>query len=50
MRDARGGWIKPPPPWDAPAADRGSNLDNFVDMSQPFVGTLLDRDGLSTLV
>jgi len=33
----------PPPPWPAPfAPDRGMNLPRFIDMTDAFVGTLMD--------
>ncbi len=31
MKDRRGRWLKPPPPWDPPGAERGSNLAAWLD-------------------
>lgn len=38
MRDDRGGWRMPPPPW--PALGEGFNLDDFVDVERPFLGEI----------
>ncbi len=44
MRTAEGAWQEPPPPWPAPGAGRGSNLDTWMDLS---VGEWLDRVGVA---
>lgn len=35
MRDRRGRWLKPPPPWDPPGADRPANLFAWLDQDHP---------------
>ena len=47
MRDARGSYQQPPPPWPpigAPGAE--PNLMRFVDMETPFLGEVLDLRSL----
>jgi protein N-terminal glutamine amidohydrolase len=47
MRDARGHYKEPPPPWPpigAPGAE--PNLMRFVDMETPFLGEVLDLRAL----
>ncbi|HEY8427041.1 MAG TPA: hypothetical protein VIL20_01650 [Sandaracinaceae bacterium] len=45
MRAPDGGWLAPEPPW--PAIVRGpSNLLRLADVTDPFVGELLDLTGL----
>ncbi len=43
MRDRRGRWLRPPPPWDAPHAERGSNLATWLDQAHP---DWIDREAL----
>ncbi|MAJ59236.1 MAG: hypothetical protein CBC48_03935 [bacterium TMED88] len=40
MRDASGQYFQTPPPW--PTVGHGHNLDRLIDMSDPFVGEILD--------
>lgn len=40
MRDARGGWLSPPPPW--PCIGEGSNLAEFADFHRRERGEILD--------
>jgi len=35
MRDRRGRFLRPPPPWDPPGAERGWNLDVWLDQDHP---------------
>jgi hypothetical protein len=44
MKDAQGNWRAPPPPW--PAIGQGHTLPQFIDTSTPFLGEVLDLDGL----
>ena len=45
MRDDKGGWMKPPPPWPAPFQEsKGMNLHRFFEMEQGFVGDVLNLD------
>jgi hypothetical protein len=46
MRDDDGAYAKPPPPWQPPGAGAGSNLVQFVDLDQTFVGDVLDLPAL----
>ncbi len=48
MRDATGGWIHPPPPWPT-IGDGSMNLPLFIDMTRPFLGDVVDADGLARL-
>lgn len=47
MRDARGRYRKPPPPWDPPGAP-GMNLDAWRTGAPGGPGQVLDRAGLMT--
>ncbi len=44
MRDGRGLYLSPPPAW--PPIGEGHNLDRLIDMRDPFVGEVVDLDGL----
>lgn len=45
MRDERGEWLRPPPPW--PMIGTGQpNLNRLRDMSDPFLGEITDLRGL----
>ena len=47
MRRRDGRWKKPPPPWPpigAPGAE--ANLMRFVDVTAPFLGEVMDLEGL----
>jgi hypothetical protein len=44
MRDRRGRWLRPPPPW--PAIGTGSNLGHYLDPLAPRPGRLMDLAGL----
>jgi hypothetical protein len=44
MRSSTGGWVKPPPPWDAPGTT--SNLKRFIDMHDNIAGEIFDVEGL----
>lgn len=46
MREDDGTYVKPPPPWSPPGGGLDSNLVQFVDLRQTFVGDVLDLDGL----
>ena len=48
MRDARGGWQRPPPPWPPPG-DGGMNLGDWLAPTG-VRGRLFDLDGLRALV
>lgn len=45
MKGADGGWLKPPPSWDAPSK-QPMNLMRFVDMHDDIAGEIFDTDGL----
>jgi protein N-terminal glutamine amidohydrolase len=50
MRDQRGNWRAPPPKWPCIQAQKGEmNLQQFIDMSAPFVGTTFDLYSISSL-
>lgn len=51
MRDEQGAWRAPPPEW-APIfdADRGMNLDRFIDLEDEFVGEVMGREGFCRFV
>jgi hypothetical protein len=42
MRDAKGGWLQPPPPWDAPCNAAHANQMRFVDLGDDIAGEVLD--------
>lgn len=44
MRTADGTWMRPPPHWDP--IGEGSNLMNFVDLQNDFLGTVVGLDDL----
>lgn len=44
MRDPLGDWLSAPPPW--PEIGDGHNLDRFLDVEDPFIGDVLDLEGL----
>ena len=46
MRDAKGNYNKPPPPWSPPGGGSDSNLAQFIDLRQPLVGEIYDLAGL----
>lgn len=46
MRDARGRFVQPPPPWPVIGSGAGTNLRRFVDMNAAFVGEVTDLAGL----
>jgi hypothetical protein len=47
MRDARGTYQQPPPPWPAPRTERATmNLFDFVDTERAFEGVVLELDAL----
>ena len=46
MRAADGSYAKPPPTWAAPGGGFDSNLVQFVDLRQTFVGAVTDLTGL----
>jgi protein N-terminal glutamine amidohydrolase len=46
MREDDGTYAKPPPPWSPPGGGFDSNLVQFVDLRQTFVGEVLDLSGL----
>ena len=45
MRDAKGRWRKPPPPWEAPTPGR-TNLSAWYTASHEVPGVILDRGAL----
>jgi len=46
MREVDGTYAKTPPPWAPPGGGFDSNLVQFVDLRQTFVGEVLDLAGL----
>ncbi|MEL6181295.1 MAG: protein N-terminal glutamine amidohydrolase [Myxococcota bacterium] len=47
MRDDDGTWLQPPPAWECILDSKGTmNLMQFVDMTQDFLGTVMDRGEL----
>lgn len=47
MKDERGRWRKPPPPWAAPwCAQASMNLERFLDLEDDFVGEVMTLDAL----
>ncbi|MCH2187717.1 hypothetical protein MK280_17825 [Myxococcota bacterium] len=42
MRDAAGRYFQPPPPW--PTIGHGHNLDRLIDMSDPFIGEIVNDE------
>jgi hypothetical protein len=46
MRGDDGTYTRTPPPWAPPGGGLDSNLVQFVDLRQTFVGEVLDLDGL----
>lgn len=42
MRDASGGWRKPPPPWDPPGGSAGANQTRFFDLEDGVAGKIVD--------
>jgi hypothetical protein len=45
-----GSWSAPPPPWPAPGAGRANNLMEWIDMSRPRPGSVLDLAGVDSFV
>lgn len=51
MRDGRGGWLHPPPPWSAPVAPgQRANLARFIDPADTIAGQIYDRAALERLL
>jgi protein N-terminal glutamine amidohydrolase len=46
MRQDDGTYAKPPPSWTPPGGGQESNLVQFVDLRQTFVGEVMDLSGL----
>jgi hypothetical protein len=47
MRTSNGSYMKDPPPWPPIGAPgTASNLSSFVDMTEPFLGDVMDLGGL----
>jgi hypothetical protein len=47
MLRADGSWQAPPPPWPGISAHAdGTNLERFIDLGDPFIGHIVDFDGL----
>jgi hypothetical protein len=44
MKDEHGQWRAPPPPW--PAIGDGHTLPEFIDVARPFLGDVVDLEGL----
>lgn len=48
MRDARGAFLQPPPPWPPPVLPgQGSNLARFLDPADPIAGVVVGIEGLA---
>ena len=51
MRHQNGSYERPPPQWPpVSAAERGSNLSRFTDMTAPFLGEILSLEELGERV
>lgn len=49
MRGPDGAWLQPPPPWPPPGAG-APTLGRLCDVTDPFVGELVDRDTLEARI